>query len=222
MIFVGSRPLDIKLSEHLTELRKSLPVLMVNDDLLDGKVSSIGNREEEGIRQAVVYLRSLGHQKIGFINSQTSLTTYRHKEEGFYQAMEQTHLPVNESWIIREAQEYEIGGFNAMNRLMFLPKTPTAVIAASDQMAAGAVHALLKAGYRMPQDYSIIGYSNSCLSGATYPGITTIDQHGYELGVQAARQLTRIIGGAEDEYRAHYLETQLIIRKSSGFRLISE
>ena len=217
ILFVGSRPSDPALSAHLIELRKALPVLMINDDLLAGEIASIGNREGTGIYQAVAYLRSLGHQQIGFISSSTPLTTYRHKEQGFYRAMQIASLALNESWIIREEQEYEAGGFSAMQKLMDMPKRPSAVIAATDQMAVGAVHALLEKGYRMPNDYSIIGYSNSCISEATFPGITTVDQHGYQLGIQAAAQLISIIEGAPDDRSARYLDTRLVIRKSSGF-----
>lgn len=222
MIFVGSRPSNPSLSDHLAELRRSLPVLMVNDDMLDGKVSSIGSQEAGGIYQAIKYLHSLGHRNIAFISSSVPLNTYIQKERGFCHAMEHLGLGPAGQWIFRDAKEYEAGGFSAMKKIMELSKAPSAVVAATDQMAVGAVHALLEHGYRMPRDYSVVGYSNSCISSTTYPGITTIDQHGYELGKQAAQMLVQIIHGAEDDLSAHYLDTKLVIRKSSGFCMTGE
>lgn len=217
-LFIGSRPSNPSLSRHLLKLREYLPIVMVNDDLLVGGISSIGNHEEAGICQAVSYLYSLGHTRIGFLNSASALNTYRYKESGFRHAIHQLSITNCEKWICVIEKEYEPGGFEAMNLLLKeQADLPTAIVAATDQMAVGAIHALLEKGYRIPEDFSIVGYSNSYISETTYPGITTVDQHGQQLGQEAARKLISIIEGSCDDHSAHYLDTQLVIRKSTGF-----
>jgi LacI family transcriptional regulator len=83
--------------------------------------------------------------------------------------------------------------------------------------AIGAMQTILKRGYKIPSDISIVGFSDGYLSGITDPHLSSVDQHGYEMGTTAAEMLFRRISSDEVEYipEVKILKADLIVRESS-------
>jgi LacI family transcriptional regulator len=100
-----------------------------------------------------------------------------------------------------------------MNQLLETHQSFTAVIAANDQMAYGARLALYRAGIRVPEDVSIVGFDDLPHSAYTLPPLTTVRQSIYEVGSSAARALFELIEGRAPA--PIQIPAELVVREST-------
>jgi LacI family transcriptional regulator len=102
-----------------------------------------------------------------------------------------------------------------MEQLLRLPQRPTAVFAASDVIAFGAMRAIHAAGLRIPQDVAVVGFDDIFLSAHAQPPLTTVRVPAHEMGWTAAELLVPLIEG-DEAAQSVTLETELVIRDSCG------
>ncbi|AZR74901.1 hypothetical protein BBF96_10665 [Anoxybacter fermentans] len=165
--------------------------------------------------KAVEYLIKLGHRRIAMISGPCiDKESGYHRLLGYKNALADYDLPFEEE-LVQEGDFKMDSGRKAMENLLSLKKLPTAVFAASDAMGVGAIKAIKKAGLRVPEDISVIGFDNSIISLACDPELTTIGQPVKDLGRTAMEMLYKIIQGEELERRTIYLPCELIIRGST-------
>ena len=103
-----------------------------------------------------------------------------------------------------------------MERLLALPKRPTAVLASNDLTAIGALRAIYNAHLRIPEDISLVGFDDIYLSQFTQPALTTIRLSRTEVAEKAFNALTALINGKSQKGHEYHVETHLIIRSSTG------
>ena len=108
-----------------------------------------------------------------------------------------------------------VGGRHAMEELLALDERPTAVYAANDLMAIGAVQAVLKSGLRVPEDISIVGFDDIDLSSMIHPPLTTVHQPRREMGRESVRLLMERIDG-ESPVKNLLLNPSLVERGSTA------
>ncbi|HEX9923588.1 MAG TPA: substrate-binding domain-containing protein, partial [Anaerolineae bacterium] len=109
-------------------------------------------------------------------------------------------------------------GFQATQDLLALTQPPTAVFAANDLMALGAIYAVQEAGLRVPDNVAVVGYDDRDFAAWMRPTLTTIRMPSYEMGQAAARLLLEQIAGEELE-DATQIPGELIIRQSCGAKI---
>lgn len=212
IILLGTRPAKLK-HNYIINISKELPVVMVNDYILGSNIYSVMTDEVEGAYSAINYLISLGHRKIAFINGNVDYTTYRYKYQGYERALADSGITMLEDYHIKETP-YEIGGYRGTNKLLEMEEKPTAIFTASDQIAVGVYRAINKAGFKIPQDFSVIGYSGIPLSAELFPELSTVDQFPERTGKLAAQTLLRLISGEVLEQKRILIEPKLVIRNS--------
>ena len=102
-------------------------------------------------------------------------------------------------------------------QLMNLAQAPDAIFTVNDLTATGVMKSLAEMGKRVPQDVSLIGFSNSLISQVTNPTLTTVDQHGYQMGQTAVQLLLdRLIRKEGEQPFIHQvLKTDLVVRGST-------
>jgi LacI family transcriptional regulator len=166
-------------------------------------------------RMATEHLIQLGHTGIGHILGppvSTGLLRY----EGYLRAMKAHGVTVNPKFTVKGGFDYN-GGREAMTRLLAAKQQPTAVFAANDPSAIGAIQACREAGLRIPADISIIGAGN--IEGAIHPSpfLTTADWPRLELGRAAAKMLLRMIP-PKHEHRSQrkIFQPRILVRQSTG------
>ena len=167
-------------------------------------------------RMAVDHLIRLGHRRVATITGPLSMTSGQDRLEGYRQAMAAHRLPVDED-LIAEGDFTEIGGTMAARKL--IANSTTAIFAASDIMAVGALKALREAGLRVPADVALIGVDDLPVARAVEPALTTVRQPIEELGSTAADLLLDLLENPpDDQAPAHriILPTQLLVRGSCG------
>jgi LacI family transcriptional regulator len=171
---------------------------------------------QAGGYQAATHLIGLGHRRIGFIsNAPLSYAGAQARCAGYMQALAEHDLPQDEE-LIRTATFLPEAGQKAARELLALPERPTAIFAASDVVAIGAMAAIQASGLAIPEDVAVVGFDDIFLAAHTQPPLTTIRVPAYGLGWTAAEILISMIEG--EEVSSVTLETELVIRDSCGGR----
>jgi DNA-binding LacI/PurR family transcriptional regulator len=171
--------------------------------------------------QATSHLIGLGHRRIGFIsNAPLSYAGAYERFAGYKAALGEHDIALDDD-LVRTAVFVPQSARTAMGVLLNLPERPTAVFAASDVVAIGAMGAIQAAGLRIPEDVAIVGFDDIFLAADLSPPLTTVRVPAYGLGWTAADVLISLIEGDED-VSSVTLETELVIRESCGARLQSD
>ncbi len=152
------------------------------------RITSITMDFEQSVRDALHYFIKLGHTRIAYIGGQEyvgdhePITDFRKK--AYINYMKRHNLD-NETYL-REGSFCSASGYEMMKDLLTLPKRPTAVFAASDAIAMGAMRAINEAGLSIPSDISIIGFNDVDACKYTTPALTSIHAPAYDMGAHGA------------------------------------
>ena len=176
-------------------------------------VDSVG-----GARLAVEHLIEHGHERIGLItNAPPKYTASAQREQGYKRALEEHGLTYDRG-LVRYGDFNEESGWHAMSELLEVVPPPTAVFAASDLVAFGAMEATKARGLKIPHDLALVGFDDVPLARYVDPPLTTVRLPAYELGAKAAQMLIKIIEHEKVEEPRIFLRTELVIRDSCGFK----
>ena len=202
--------IDVKLVE---EIASEFPVVLACEYINGLHVPTVSIDNVSSARTATEHLISLGHTKIGCISGPMNSVLGRDRLQGFYQAMAQYNLQVDPIFVQEGDFSYE-SGFQMMTKLLAYNDIPTAVFVGNDEMAFGSVNAIEAKGLCVPNDISVIGFDNIKFSSIFKPGLTTIAQPAFEIGVRATELLVNLMKKESVEKKQHILKSRLILRNS--------
>ncbi|MFN5343498.1 MAG: LacI family DNA-binding transcriptional regulator [Roseiflexaceae bacterium] len=166
-----------------------------------------------GMQLAVQHLVGLGHRHIALIAPDVALATSEWYVDGFVVALERADLSVLDGGVVSGGSR-EVDGEAAMLELMNAPELPTAVIAASDELAYGAMRVVRDAGLVVGRDVSLIGFDDLPPAAYMQPPLTTIRQPRFAMGETAVRMLVAQLAGAPAQ--TQLLAPTLMVRASTG------
>jgi DNA-binding LacI/PurR family transcriptional regulator len=128
-----------------------------------------------GIRAALDHLKSLGHRRIAFVGGDT-LQDIRERKAAYqeYMAEQDTDMANLPDAYIQPIPNTTTAGKDALDGLLALPQPPTAIIAATDVMAIGVIHAAYERDINVPGDLSVVGFDDIPLASVSVPGLTTV------------------------------------------------
>ncbi|WP_168123109.1 LacI family DNA-binding transcriptional regulator [Paenibacillus sp. HB172176] len=149
---------------------------------------------KEGIYKAVEYLKSYGHERIGFIGNSQEV-----KLEGYREALQRTGLPYSEKDVLPAHSTWE-DGYLAMRNYKMTADSPTAFIGLNNMLTKGALRALLEAGLSVPNDISLIGYDDLPEMEFAEVALTTVGPPLRELAAKAAELIVALIRNEKVEY----------------------
>ena len=148
---------------------------------------------ENAVAEAVRYLIAEGHTKIGYLYGSLRTRNFTCRANGYRRALLEQGLPIADSFQF-EMPVSITGAYEAFGRILDEGREmPTAFFADNDMIALGAMQALQKYKYRVPEDISIIGFDDIAFSEVCAPGLTTIHVYKKELGQAAVRRLLELI-----------------------------
>ncbi|WP_368505768.1 LacI family DNA-binding transcriptional regulator [Alkalihalophilus sp. As8PL] len=200
-------------SPHVEKLMDSdLPSVVIDLDIRGASVVFSDNIH--GSELAVDYLYSLGHRNIAHIAGHRQLYVGVHRLKGFISAMEKNNLSIREEYIAEGGYFTYEGGKKAMEQLLQLEERPSAVYAAGDLMALGAIAAIQEKGLNVPDDISIIGFDDIQIARYMTPGLTTIRQDTSLIGKTAAGLLLDQINAKQKQFMSVKIPVTLIERSS--------
>lgn len=177
-------------------------------------VPSVDVENREGAREAVAHLIALGHRRIGVINGQLQMEAAQARRDGYKQSLLEAGIGIDAELMV-EGFFSEADAYRAMLQLLDLRTPPTAVFAASDSMAIGALHAIRNRGLRVPDDIALIGYDDLPLAAYATPPLTSVHQPIGDMGSHAVRLLVEQIKG-QGPTAAVRLPARLVVRESCG------
>ncbi len=192
------------------------PVVAVDLVLSGGRASYVASDNLGGARLAVKHLHELGHTRIATIIGLAHTKPASERLLGYRTALLELGLQPRPEYEV-QGDFHTASGETAMRELLALAEPPTAVFAASDMMAVGAIKALEDAGLRCPDDIAIVGFDDIQLARLVRPALTTIRQDKRGLGEAAARALVQLVEDDADGVPPVWtLPVELVVRESSG------
>jgi LacI family repressor for deo operon, udp, cdd, tsx, nupC, and nupG len=203
---------------HLRALRREgRPVVLVARDVDGVRIDAVLVDNFSGSYQATAHLLRLGHRRIAHIAGPASLHVARERRRGYERALADAGLPPS-SIVVGEGDFTADGGRRAVAAWLQRQVEFTAVVAANDLMAIGALEALRAAGRRVPDDVAVVGFDDITFASLVQPALTTVAQPKYRMGQLAMQRLLELMAGASPAGRRMVLEPQLIVRESCGAR----
>jgi DNA-binding LacI/PurR family transcriptional regulator len=201
-------------SERIRELEGlGIPCIVTWEKLENERIHYTGFDNFKAAFTVVNYLVGLRHRKIGLIIGPQKVTRAKQRFEGYRSALEVHGVPYDPNLVV-EGDYTLVDGKEAMQRLLSRPDLPTAVFAASDVLAMGALAAIKEAGLNVPEDISVAGYDDIDFASYLDPPLTTVRVPAYEMGQLAAKTLFDLIDNDSAKVRQYCLNTDLIIRQS--------
>ncbi len=216
--FLISPSSKTKTFDHLKILTENnIPLVIFDRDCEGIEVDKVFVDEYKGAFQAVEHLIKSGCRRIAHIAGPSSLSTARHRLNGYEDALKLHGLSVNKEYIIESKGFTPKHGIRPTKQLLALPNPPDAIFTINDGVAIGAMFVLKEAGIVIPDQISVIGFDDDPHSSYFKPSLSTVWQPTYELGMLSARILMKRVNTNNDlsKIRVEKLYPELIIRGSS-------
>lgn len=196
-------------------LDSGLPAVAAYSDMTDvDRVPTFGLANREAAATMVEYLVGLGHRRIAHIAGPENNLDAQERLRGYCDALAAAGIAHDPGLVWRGAYSFVAGARAAQRCLALADKRPTAVFAASDEMAIGCISALREAGVSVPGSVSVAGFDGVEFSAMYEPPLTTMLQPRAEIGRLAAEELVRQLGGAPARPGMTRLPCKLVIRQS--------
>jgi LacI family transcriptional regulator len=205
VLFVAARDQMVNLS---TLQEAGIPYVAVDriPDNYEGPSVTLNNVEAG--RMAAEHLLELGHTRIAHISGPLELRLARERRDGFCEAVAKRRLPHD---LNAKGEGWECScGYKAMQWLLRHEPRPTAVFAANDRMAIGAMHAAYEAGLRIPEDLSVVGVDNIEVAAFQTPPLTTVEQDFVTISTIGVEMLLELLAGRDPEQNRILLEPNLM------------
>src|SRR5579864_1109054 len=194
-------------------IKDGSPLVLIGRHPYFTNVAWVDVENREGARAGVAHLIELGHRRIGLINGQLQMEAALARRDGYKQALLEHGIPIDPDLMV-EGFYAQAPAFQAMQKLLDLSEPPTAVFAASDTMAIGALNAIRARGLSVPGDVAVVGYDDLPLAAESRPPLTSVQQPVEDMSMQAVQLLMEQIRG-ENGPRSVRLSARLVVRESS-------
>jgi LacI family transcriptional regulator len=201
-----------KSNESITILKNNNVPFVLVDRYIEGYEEDYGVfcLNKQGVKDGIKYLYEKGNRKIVFVKGREHLEISKQRLEGYIDAMKSYGI-YDEKYVFEGDFNVE-GGIIATERIIDSFQNPDAIFYSNDMMALGGMKILLRNGYNVPRDISVIGFDNIHISEVIEPELTTIAQPIYKMGKKACSILIAVINGDLPSKKQVYFKTDLIIR----------
>ncbi len=203
--------------DHLRALQERGIRLFFFDRIIESlQAGSVVIDDRLGAYLNVQHLLEQGYSRILHVAGADHITIYRARKQGYMDAMMEAGIEPQPEWIIEKPLVVE-GGEEAFQEGMALTVKPDAFFCAGDYAALGVIQAALRSGLKVPEDLGITGFANEPFTAFVQPSLTTVDQHGGEMG----RIVAEMFLDCNEQEEPHagcekrVLKPELIIRESS-------
>lgn len=200
---------------HTQQLLQSrrIPYVSINGGHASADLPVVSTDDWVAAEIAVGHLYDLGHRRIGMCAGPVGNIPADRRVEGFVQAMDRRNLPDSEDSIIRQHFSFD-GGHQAATELLTMGIT--GIVASSDQMALGAIRAARRAGLRVPEDISVVGYNDSRDLEYMDPPLTTVRQPVERLAASTVRAIVAMISNRPVSREELLIDPELRVRRSTA------
>jgi len=198
---------------------REIPVAFLDIGKVGPHTSNIRIDYEKGVHEAVEHLLKLGHRQIAFMSGPVRFKSAQFRRQAFLETMKNHRASLHTEPLILEGNFRLESGEQMVREVVEFKSRPTAILAANDLMAVGALRGLRRAGLQVPGDVSIVGCDDIALAGLTDPQLTTIMIPRAAIGVAAVEA---ILQTGSIEGREVKISTQLVVRQSTAAAPLSK
>jgi DNA-binding LacI/PurR family transcriptional regulator len=209
MILAGP---DIPNDFIVSMLQTGMPVVLVDNKLEFSKVNCVNSDDEQGACVAAQHLIRQGHQRIGVISGPQDWTSNARRVRGYRLAALEANLPLP---VIHASQTTIDSGAEACAKLLAQHPDITAICAVNDSMAIGAIRWLQKAGKRIPDDVSVVGFDDIQWASLNNPPLTTVAIPKMQMGKEAGTRLIALLNDPDTVPIEVIISVEFIQREST-------
>ncbi|MGQ0573822.1 MAG: LacI family DNA-binding transcriptional regulator [Pseudonocardia sp.] len=193
----------------LRALGERVPLVVTSLHLVPTAFDVVRAADGEGVAAAVEHLAALGHRDLVYVDGGDAPMAAQ-RRAGFLHAAAGLASRVVPGGYVEDA------GARAARELLGSGALPTAVVAANDRCALGLLDVFVRAGVRVPQDVSVIGYDDTEHAGLRHVGLTTVSQDAPAQAKEAVGALVERLDGGRDGPREIVLPPRLVVRTSTA------
>ena len=207
----------------VSELPDLPSVILTSNKVFSSVRNTVSTDTVGGVKKALTYLRSMGHERIGILLG-GSVSQITNRKRAYLDFHEDAGLEVEQRLIVNvpfktRASDTFLIAKQLIVDLMRSSKRPSAIFASNDMLGLAALQMAQIEGLEVPRDLSVVGMDDLFSAESASPALTSVSKHRFEVGVQAAKNLLNQIdsqGSAEKEVINELVECTLVIRDSSG------
>ncbi|HMG12659.1 MAG TPA: substrate-binding domain-containing protein, partial [Gemmatimonadaceae bacterium] len=203
-------------AESLLNLPSTIPVVLLCSVSRGNEIDSITIQNFRGAKEMATHLLALGHNRIAIIKGSPRNHDAAERLRGYRMALREAGI-TPDPLLERDGNFTEAAGYSATLELLALNKRPTAIFAANDSMAIGAMSALRESGIPVPEEMAVAGFDDIPLARYMDPPLSSVHVPICELGAKAVTLLLHGITHKNDHARRRErVSTKLVIRRSTG------
>jgi LacI family transcriptional regulator len=207
---------DVRQGDLTALSRAHLPLVVIDPLTLPRRqVTSVGSTNFAGGVAATEHLLTLGHSRIAYLGAEATFPYNLARMHGYRAALEAAGIDIPAEYVRSASSQFQAGVVGG-TELLNLPQRPTAIVAATDEIAAGVVEAARARALRVPEDVSIVGFNDTDLARLLSPPLTTIHQPLREMGRVALRTALKLAAGEQLDSHHVELATELVVRSSTA------
>ncbi|WP_173443227.1 LacI family DNA-binding transcriptional regulator [Selenomonas ruminantium] len=194
--------------------KSSIPLIILDNELASSTLDMVSIHNYSGIWQAVQYLHEQNITDIGYLKSSISITNFDMRFMFYTYILPQFGIDVHPEKVFTLAPDINEAQLDMQNQLAADAKIPAALLADNDLIAIGAARALQNAGFKIPQDVSLIGFDNIPFAEYFQPALCSIEVPCEDLGARAVETLLWRIKNPQAAPQHIAVGTTLILRNS--------
>ncbi len=203
-------------ADALLNLPSTIPVVLLCSVPQGDEIDSLTIQNCRGAREMVAHLVERGHRRIAIIKGAARNYDAAERLRGYRLALKEAGIE-RDSALELDGDFTEAAGYSAALKLLALQDRPTAIFAANDSMAIGALSALKESGVGVPDEMAVAGFDDIPLARYMDPPLSSVHVPICELGARAVDLLLNGITHKNDHARRRErVSTKLVIRRSTG------
>lgn len=193
-----------------------IPVVVLDRRVSARQVDEVRSDSESGAYELVRHLTELGHRRIAVVSGRRNISTSVDRVAGYERALTEAGIEFDPSLVCYESFSLE-AGYQRVRDLLSISPRPTAIFAANNFIAFGALRAIREANLRVPADVSLVTFDDLPEGWQDDPFLTVLAQPAYDVGRRAAELLLdRLEHGGKSKRQVVTLDGELIVRRSSA------
>ncbi len=207
-----------KVTENFDHFRKiqenNIPIVFFDRICEEIEADRVIVDDEEGAYEAVSHLIAVGCRNIVHLSGPPNLLIGKNRKAGFIRAMKENNMPLNDDSVIRcDTMEDAV---LLVPELFRRAEKPDGLFAVNDVTAAAAMKIMNDLGYNVPRDVAVAGFTSGLISDITNPTLTSVEQHGYQIGKEAIKLLIdRLEKDEAAPFQTKIIKTDLVIKGST-------
>ena len=204
-----------RIESYIQRIKDSVPVVVIDNSASDKSIPSVIIDNFSALTDTIDYLCALDHQRIGFMTGLEDSDVGKNRFEGYKTGLNKHGLELDDSLVFRGNYSYG-SGVEGADYFISLDSPPTAIVCANDSMALGAMTKLHESDFKVPEDFSVIGFDDIEVASQIIPPLSTVSAPADEIAAQAFSLLKALIDGKVPQNQHVALGAELIVRQSSS------